>query len=462
MALFLCVYQTYIKLHYLTFSYFSLVLLRAIQLKAATHKAAQCTDLIRNIYLQPNNRTTMKKLTLLASILCALSLSTFACDDDDKDKSKSKNDATVEDDAMKNDNSSTEGNDNSSTEGNDTPSNGGNDNPSNGENNNKPIYEDEGKACTAGSDFCYDEKTVMICVAGEYTHGNCDYKCSDQLNRCIAEAEDGNDNPSTGGNDKPEKGECNLTDAPTCSDDSTVMTCSDMYFTDGKDYIPTKVYTRCSIGSSCKGGKCVLDDNAACVVDSCKDLHTLSTCVSGNIVERACSDDELCIADKCTQLAGVKTCTKSSECDADQNCRDGLCYDNSNMNIKVGDPCNSLTFQEYCDGDKEIKCGYDKVVEINDCAPYNGCAMRVQKAYSKNIAIRNAACRGESAQLELCTHAGVLGNMCINEDDPDWPYYYSVTNACEYGTDGSLMFVEARDETECSKKCVEATGLCPE
>jgi len=376
----------------------------------------------------------MKKLTLLASILCALSLSAIACDDD-----KDNGGSTVENDDKKDDTTGGETGGKDDTTGGET---GGKDDTTGGETG--------GKDDTTGGETGGKDDTT-----GGETGGKDD----------TTGGETGGKDDTTGGETGGETSTCNLTDAPVCSDDNTIMTCTDVYFTDGEDYIPTKVYTHCLVGSSCKDGKCVLDEGVACAVDSCKDLHTLNSCKGGKITEVDCGADSLCIADKCSPYNDVKTCSKASDCGDNQNCHDGLCYDNANMDLKEGDACNSATFQEYCDGDKEVKCGYDDTVEVFDCAPYNGCAMRVQKAYSREYAIRNAACRGDSDKLALCTHAGVLGNMCVNNEFPDMPefnMYYSVTNACEYGTDGSMMYVEAREQTRCSSKCIESTGFCPE
>ncbi len=182
----------------------------------------------------------------------------------------------------------------------------------------------------------------------------------------------------------------------------------------------------------------------------------------------ACKSDELCLADGCVKTSKITTCEDKNDCNSDELCRDGLCYLESNFTLKEGDACDTATFQEYCDGNVEVWCGYgpDSKVERNDCAPYNGCAMLVQKAFRNDWAIRNAICRGESTYLKQCQKAGPVSNECLNVDYKEMPmlnFSYSLTNFCEVATDGSMVARPERIETDCgASNCDEERGVCKE
>ena len=163
----------------------------------------------------------------------------------------------------------------------------------------------------------------------------------------------------------------------------------------------------------------------------------------------------------------MKSCQEDKDCATGQKCYANVCYTKSNFDLKVGDKCNSSTFEEYCKGDVEIKCGYDGTVEENDCSDYNGCGLMFQKAYKLGTPIRNASCRGDSVSLAECDHAGTTNHYCQIYKDPEYPalsFSYSFQSKCVVGTDGKMIFSGWSVETRCSEtradKCDVWTGLC--
>lgn len=244
---------------------------------------------------------------------------------------------------------------------------------------------------------------------------------------------------------------------PTCYNDTTIYSCESGY--DPDDNVGKALLTHCIKGYKCQDGSCV-KETKGCAASACLDYTSIGFCDNGVMKKAECPNGQVCFDDKCQDMPGVTACTTKEDCAADEICRDRLCYKESNFSITIGSKCNSLTFQEYCDGDKEIWCGYDGTVEVNDCAPYNGCSVYVKKAYKEQTTIRNAICRGNSEELAQCREPGILSYYCLNVEDEYMSFYYSLANACIMGTDGRLIYKNQRDETSCPDKCNENTGLC--
>ncbi len=259
---------------------------------------------------------------------------------------------------------------------------------------------------------------------------------------------------------------CKLSDAPYCFGDTIAISCMQAV-TEENSKNTQVVVTHCQDGRVCKDGFCLpRDEKVACLADYCKDLHTLVTCKAGQESIEACKKNELCLANACVETSGITTCNDKNDCNSDELCRDGLCYLESNFAIKKGAPCDAGTFQEYCEGNIEVWCGYDGIVEYNDCAQYNGCAMLVQKIFRSGLSIRNAICRGESAYLEQCPKAGAVSKHCLNavyEDMPFLNFSYSLTDFCEIASDGTMVARPERIETDCGQNsCDEERGVCAE
>ena len=308
---------------------------------------------------------------------------------------------------------------------------------------------------------------------------------------------------------------CKYGALPRCEGSDKLVFCDNL---DGEnDYEYT---AHCAPGRTCKtidgAGACVVDDaiaNGACIANACKDLNTLVVCNDGKPTEQSCGQHAYCIDDKCqpryttcqsnddcaqldmtcvdgrcapattacasnvdcpgsgelcidkvcVQRNEIAVCTKNDDCKSDELCRHGLCYLKSNMELKVGDSCDWGTFQEYCDdtGNIEIKCGYEKTVEKNDCASMGGCAVYVKAAYRTNKPVRNAICRGEEERLRECKKPGVTSYQCVNVLDLYFSYFMSVAEACTIATDGTMIHLYQRDQYTCNAMCNENTGLCP-
>ncbi len=310
-------------------------------------------------------------------------------------------------------------------------------------------------SCEQGSDFCLDEKTVMMCISGKYYKGNCSDGCAN--NRCV------NPNEQLGGDDEPEGPACELGTKPYCDEDGTLVSCE--YWGE-----PMVVKSQCVSGTKCQDGVCVMENADRCVGNVCKDFHTLLKCEDGVATESKCGEGEVCLSEQCKKMSGVDFCENDDECADDEVCRDSLCYKKAQFDIKIGSACDSGTFQEYCENGMEVKCDpyEDFVVTKNSCEGYNGCSMIVQKAYNPDPKatpklIRNAICRGTDSDLAYCSqHMGVVYNSCLNVEGVGIMsgFSYSYTNACIYGTDGQPVFSFARDQTSCTGLCDDSTGLC--
>ncbi len=301
------------------------------------------------------------------------------------------------------------------------------------------------------TDYCLNSKTLAKLQAdGSYKYEPCEGLCT--LATC----------KKSGEYSLPTS--CNKGDAPYCLGDTIAVSCEVSLMDDeGKKVVP--IITHCGDGRFCQNGLCLQRPNhQGCLANYCQDLHTLAICKNGTIKEEKCYENELCIADKCLEASGITTCKNKEDCPSNEVCHDNLCYPESNLNAKENASCDNQTFNEYCDGNIEVKCGYDNTVEYNDCAPYNGCAMLVQIAYPSEIIIRNAVCRGENEPLQQCSQAGLVSNNCLNMEDPEYPVlslYYSLANLCEVATDGTMVVRKQRYETNCGiDKCNEETGLC--
>lgn len=333
---------------------------------------------------------------------------------------------------------------------------------------------------------CADEQTVKICGSdGTFSQRACAYgcvngacaakptpKCTESvckdivtLNFC---------NPETG---LFEEQSCNFCangtcveleitpcapgTLPRCADEKTLIMCDTLDM--GESWQEFKMH--CIDGRSCQTsgdfGACV-SNTPECYVSSCKDLKTLNVCKDGKQTPQACPEGQICVNDACVARQKITPCALDQDCASGEKCRHGLCYDEANLSLKIGDTCDWSLFQEYCDGDKEIKCGYDMTVEANDCASYNGCAVYVKPAYRTNAPVRNAACRGESHRLAECTTAGITGYECMNSVSEYYSFFMSLADACVVGTDGTMIHVMQRDQYNCGTSlCDEATGFCP-
>ena len=356
--------------------------------------------------------------------------------------------------------------------------------------------DDSGDPCV--KDTCKDAKTLLVCDKSTMTtrEESCPYYCYEDA--CV-----------------PPPIPCAYGDAPRCDGDDKLVFCDNL---DGEhDYEYT---AHCAPGRTCKTiqgvGACVVDDSigdSACVSNACKDLNTLVVCNDGKPTEQPCGDDAYCIDDKCrprytpcdsdadckslgmtcvdgrcasaqsscasdsdckasgeycvdnvcTQRNEIAVCHDDADCKSDEICRHGICYLKSNMELKIGDPCDWDKFQEYCDdsGKAEIKCGYEKTVEKNDCSSLGGCAVYVKTAYMTNKPVRNAICRGEEERLRECQKPGVTSYQCVNVLDPYFSYFMSVAEACAVATDGTMIHLYQRDQYSCDSMCDENTGLCP-
>lgn len=356
-----------------------------------------------------------------------------------------------------------------------------------------------GETCTA--DKCKDAFTLNRCDATSMTYVEeaCPYYCYNDA--CV----------------KPPV-PCEPGTLPRCDGNDKLIFCDNL---NGEDYL--EYTTHCIDGRTCQtftdtttgkqtGGCLVAENSPACLVNACKDLHTLVLCNNGIETEQTCAESEYCIDDKCmprytpcasnaeckdgmtcidgrcttpqtacqtdaecgggeycidkicVQRNEITACLDHSDCADDELCRHGLCYLKSNMELKTGDPCDWSGFQEYCDdtGNIEYKCGYDKTVEENDCSAFGGCAVYIKPAYSTNKPVRNAICRGDSHRLKECTKPGVTGYQCVNVVDPYFSYFMSVADACTLATDGTMIHLYERDQYNCgSELCDESTGLCP-
>ena len=350
-----------------------------------------------------------------------------------------------------------------------------------------------GNACVAGptctKDTCKDDQTLLVCNAalGTTTEKACEHGCKGdacvELPKCtqdvcqnaqtllvcdkstqVATASPcADDEVCTFG--KCEKTtvedllpkDCDVEDAPVCIGDTMSVFCDDY---DGEGVKPFIVH--CLEGRRCVDGACQDVENAACVASSCQDLSTLLECKDGKREAVSCGTGKICMNDACVEAGDIAPCKSDTDCGATQMCYQNVCYEKSNMALNVGDPCKASTFQEYCKGDVEYKCGYDDTVETNDCKEYNGCSLYIKPAYPNKKPIRNATCRGTDAGLANCTSAGLVGYQCMNLPSEWISSYYSVSNACVVGTDGRMIYVAMRDEYNCEpSKCDISTGFCP-
>ena len=242
-----------------------------------------------------------------------------------------------------------------------------------------------------------------------------------------------------------------------CLTETTSYICSDWWNQEGGYDL---FQQHCAGNRTCMDGDCIVADVTKCASDHCKDHDTLVVCQNGSPVEKKCDSGSLCFERACREST-IKTCKSDGDCADTETCYQNFCYLKSNMALNVGDACDSKTFQEYCKGDVEYKCGYDNTVETNDCSEYNGCSTLVQQAYQTKKPIFNAVCRGLSANLSACTQPGVVLNRCFNSDDPYFPIHYSMASVCVRGSDGRMIYMTDREETDCGNSCDESTGLCP-
>ena len=256
---------------------------------------------------------------------------------------------------------------------------------------------------------------------------------------------------------------CKKATAPVCIGDTMYMICDTM------DYEETfePIFHHCVPGTTCKDGACLPEKPDQCIVTACKDLDNIAECNDGIETVKPCGTGKICMQDACVDANGVKSCKEDKDCgDSAQICYSNVCYTKSNFDLKIGDKCNSKTFEEYCKGDIEYKCGYDSTVETNDCSQYNGCGLMFQKAYTLGTPIRNAACRGDSERLAECEHAGTTNVYCMNSEDIETgtAFSFSYQDKCVIGTDGKMIFGLWSVETTCSieraDKCDQLTGLC--
>ena len=343
----------------------------------------------------------------------------------------------------------------------------------------------ENGACKAAPtcvDSCKNADTLLKCTATGRIEETCPNGCEDGVCKpapaCEVSCKDGNTLSLCDDDGKAvektckagcENGACKAVygEAPkTCSANSdavcltetTAYICSDWWNQEGGYDLFTH---HCAGNRTCMDGDCIVADVTKCASDYCKDFDTLVECQNGMPVERACGDGNLCIERACRPSA-LKTCRSDGDCAEAETCYQNFCYLKSNMAIKVGDPCDSATFQEYCKGDIEYKCGYEDTVETNDCSGYNGCSTLVKQAYQTHAPIFNAICRGTTENLSACTQPGVVLNRCYNVDDHYFAIHFSLASVCVRGSDGRMIYLTDSEETDCGNYCDESTGLCPE
>lgn len=262
---------------------------------------------------------------------------------------------------------------------------------------------------------------------------------------------------------------CDPDMAPTCLDHVTALSCET--YDDGYSYAP--LVQHCGPWRMCIDGQCIFDNHGECnmsecfptgSVTACKNLTTLQIFEDGVSLydnKMPCRTGELCIHDACVPAGDIKVCASDADCASHEVCHQSVCYTQSNMEIPVGSPCDAGTFEEYCIGDLEYWCDYDGVVAVNDCADYNGCSLYIKPRYPSKIPIRNAICRGNSDDLAECGDVpGPINYHCLNVEDEYMSFYYSLADACVFGTDGRMIYLSDRDEYQCNSPCHESTGLC--
>ncbi|MBR4986097.1 MAG: hypothetical protein IKY83_10200 [Proteobacteria bacterium] len=354
---------------------------------------------------------------------------------------------------------------------------------------NGPVEENcpngcENNACKdapACSVSCKDPNTLIKCTDNGPVEETCPNGCENNACKdapaCVASCKDPNtlilcsdDGTSVEKTCKDgcENGHCKAvySELPkSCKDNSDAMclteatsyVCSDWWNQEGGYDL---FQQHCAGNRTCMDGDCIVADVTKCASDYCKDHDTLVTCQNGSPIEKKCGSGNLCI-DRACRASTIKTCKADGDCAETEMCYQSFCYLKSNMALKVGDACDSATFQEYCKGDIEYKCGYDDTVEMNDCSEYNGCSTMVKQAFQTKAPIFNAVCRGITTNLSACTQPGVVLNRCYNSDDPYFPIHYSMASVCVRGSDGRMIYLTDNEETDCGNACDESTGLCP-
>ena len=293
---------------------------------------------------------------------------------------------------------------------------------------------------------CKDPNTLILCNDdGSSLEKTCKNGCENNQCKFVAD-------------ELPKS--CKANGEAACLTETTSYICSDWWNEEGGYDL---FQHHCVDNRSCVDGECIPTDVAKCGSDYCKDHDTLVECKNGSPVEKACGAGKLCIERECREST-IKTCKADTDCAETETCYQNFCYLKSNLELKEGDGCDSSTFQEYCKGDIEYKCGYDNVVETNNCSEYNGCSTFVKQAYSTHAPIFNAICRGTTSNLTACTQPGVVLNRCYNIKDTSNPFQvrFSLASVCVRGSDGRMIYITDAEETNCEPQyCDENTGLCP-